>query len=57
MYVSRNSKRQIMDDEIVRNFCEDCLGKKFVISTKKEQEKVEKNFSRVNILHFIGAVH
>lgn len=47
-----------MDDEIVQKFCEDCLGKKIVILTKKEQEKVEKKLqqSQYITLHWCGSL-
>lgn len=56
MYLSKNSKRQIINVEIVQRFCEVCLGGKIIISTKRNQKKKGKNFSRVNILHFIGVL-
>lgn len=42
MYLRRNNERQIIDVEIVQRFCEDCLGKKNVVSTEREQKKGEK---------------
>lgn len=56
MYLSRNNERQVIDVEIVQRFCEDCLGKKNVLSTEREQKKGG-NFSRVNTLHFIHVLH
>lgn len=54
MCLSRNIKRQIIDVEIVQRFCGDCLGRKFVISTEREQKKGEK--SSAESIHYTSLV-